>query len=299
MRKVIALVFSMMVFVGVGCGDTSGDDGINNDPGPDDIRGDGGAPGTDPGECDLGSEGCTCNAGACLAGLECRSNLCVDVSGTGGTPGPGGTPGTGGTADLCAGVVCDDNNECTEGVCDQGSGTCSYPTKTDGVSCVSNGIPDGICESGTCREAMRCAGVVCDDNNECTDDVCDPGTGACSNPSKPVGTRCDGNRSVCDADRGFCPTVTQTVDPSIPRPSTIGAELYSDISSNYAVISQSYLKEFNPVVEGAWIHSTLRNGSVCDCRDNLGWSEYTGSLNQDIGFYANLPQYASPTHCNL
>ena len=52
------------------------------------------------GDCELGSEGCECNMGKCLAGLECLSNLCVDrgTGGTGGTAGAGGVGGTGGTA---------------------------------------------------------------------------------------------------------------------------------------------------------------------------------------------------------
>ena len=48
--------------------------------------------------CVLGSEGCACNLGKCLTGLECLSGLCVDPGGTGGTVGSGGSAGFGGTA---------------------------------------------------------------------------------------------------------------------------------------------------------------------------------------------------------
>jgi hypothetical protein len=40
--------------------------------------------GSDPGEsCTPGEEGCPCNEGVCLAGLECRSDLCVQLDPTG------------------------------------------------------------------------------------------------------------------------------------------------------------------------------------------------------------------------
>jgi len=44
--------------------------------------------------CVLGSEGCACNLGKCLTGLECLSGLCVDP-GTGGTGGEAGQGGGG------------------------------------------------------------------------------------------------------------------------------------------------------------------------------------------------------------
>jgi predicted outer membrane repeat protein len=41
------------------------------------------------------------------------------------------------------------------------------------------------------RDAMLCESVVCDDGNECTNDVCDPPTGMCDYPPVADGTACD------------------------------------------------------------------------------------------------------------
>ncbi|MFZ1866057.1 MAG: hypothetical protein WAU39_17685 [Polyangiales bacterium] len=50
--------------------------------------------------CIPGYEGCVCNLGQCLTGLQCLSNLCVNADGTGGSggmAGSGGASGTGGS----------------------------------------------------------------------------------------------------------------------------------------------------------------------------------------------------------
>jgi len=46
--------------------------------------------------------------------------------GSGGTGGTGGVGGTGGTVDLCEGVVCDDNDVCTEDACNPANGECEF-----------------------------------------------------------------------------------------------------------------------------------------------------------------------------
>lgn len=50
--------------------------------------------------CIPGYEGCVCNLGQCLTGLQCLSNVCVNADGTGGSggmAGSGGASGTGGS----------------------------------------------------------------------------------------------------------------------------------------------------------------------------------------------------------
>ena len=54
----------------------------------------GGTGGSGSRDCDLGSEGCACYADACLAGLRCLSNVCVDAGDDGGPTGDGGVRGT-------------------------------------------------------------------------------------------------------------------------------------------------------------------------------------------------------------
>ena len=76
---------------------------------------------------------------------------------------------------------CNDDNECTNDVCDSASGTCSNTPVDDGTVCSFNGI-SGVCVSGACAENL-CEGVVCeDDGNECTDDVCNFSDGTCNIP---------------------------------------------------------------------------------------------------------------------
>jgi murein DD-endopeptidase MepM/ murein hydrolase activator NlpD len=50
---------------------------------------------------------------------------------------------------LCEGVVCDDGNECTNGMCDPATGTCDYTPVTDGTACDFGGLP-GLCKAGKC-----------------------------------------------------------------------------------------------------------------------------------------------------
>lgn len=79
-------------------------------------------------------------------------------------------------ADLCAGVVCDDGNVCTDDSCDPATGECVVADNTapcdDGLLCtVNDACAGGVCLSG--------APLVCDDGIICTADSCDPGTGQC------------------------------------------------------------------------------------------------------------------------
>ena len=124
---------------------------------------------------------------------------CKEVCGTGGT---GGTGGVGGMPDPCAdaNTRCNDSNECTQDVCNPANGMCSHPNETNGTSCGFSGNP-GICTAGVCEDAMLCADAAtrCDDSNECTENVCNPPDGLCSNPNETNGTSCDfsGLPGVC------------------------------------------------------------------------------------------------------
>jgi len=103
---------------------------------------------------------------------------------------------------------CNDDNECTNDVCDSASGTCSNTPVDDGTVCSFNGI-SGVCVSGACGENL-CEGVVCeDDGNECTEDVCNFSDGTCNIPVGD-GTPCSDGACV----EGICTaliTVTGTV----------------------------------------------------------------------------------------
>ena len=116
---------------------------------------------------------------------------------------------------ICLEVVCDDGDTCTRGECDYRDGTCHFFVSShNGKSCSSSNLPSGICIDGVCQEDL-CPEMVCDDgdlcttdyctvnechftptschdDNDCTEDSCDPETGHCSYPPVVDGTPCCG-----------------------------------------------------------------------------------------------------------
>ncbi|MBI5505926.1 MAG: DUF11 domain-containing protein [Deltaproteobacteria bacterium] len=113
------------------------------------------------------------NANACDDGLFCTvSDAC--------------------TGGLCTGPArdCGDSNACTDDSCNEAGDVCINADNADpcddGLFCtVSDACAGGVC-TGAARD--------CGDANVCTDDVCDEGTAACSNPN---------NTAACD-DGLFC-----------------------------------------------------------------------------------------------
>ena len=103
--------------------------------------------------------------------------------------------------DPCAGVVCDDGDECTQDVCDFRTGQCDYTVMYDGADCDFDGLA-GVCISGVCKQKYLCEGVDCDDGDECTQDVCIDATGTCDYAPAADGTECSGGLGLC-AD-GIC-----------------------------------------------------------------------------------------------
>jgi len=104
-----------------------------------------------------------------------------------------------GGTDLCEGVFCDDQNACTQDRCDGATGRCVYPPVSDGTECDFAGLP-GVCSEGFCADANLCAGVDCDDQNECTDERCVAATGLCERADRPDGTPC----SAGGCEGGVC-----------------------------------------------------------------------------------------------
>jgi Dictyostelium (slime mold) repeat len=71
---------------------------------------------------------------------------------------------------------CSDGNGCTVDTCIGGQ-TCAFAERPDGSSCGEGDPCNGgtaTCVAGTCQ---RDDVLVCDDNDKCTDDTCDPNTG--------------------------------------------------------------------------------------------------------------------------
>jgi fibro-slime domain-containing protein len=85
---------------------------------------------------------------------------------------------------------CDDENQCTNDTCDINNGQCLHTLLSsipcdDGNPCTLN----DICNNGQCIGRLR----DCNDNNECTDDICDTNTGRCRNINDNTNTCSDNN----------------------------------------------------------------------------------------------------------
>ncbi|MDI7269261.1 MAG: MYXO-CTERM sorting domain-containing protein, partial [Myxococcota bacterium] len=158
-----------------------------------------------------GTCGGTCNGmGACQAaraGEPCGTCRICNTSGSC-LPQPDGsscdylyycTVGATCTGGVCGGGSprsCDDGNACTSDSCNEAADLCLNDAVTDGTACPDGDLCNGneTCEAGVC---MPATGVTCDDDNPCTENRCNPGTGACSYPALSDGTSCsDGN--VCN-----------------------------------------------------------------------------------------------------
>jgi hypothetical protein len=83
---------------------------------------------------------------------------------------------------ICQGggaINCDDNNPCTTDLCDPVSGCLHNPNTapcSDGNACTLG----DTCSAGQCQPGDA---VVCDDNDVCTNDACDPDAGCVHTPN--------------------------------------------------------------------------------------------------------------------
>jgi hypothetical protein len=105
----------------------------------------------------------------------------------------------------CAGVVCpDDANVCTDEHCRCDgwwcTPTCVSTPAADGMECTYDGL-GGVCVSGQCGENL-CEGVVCDDDDACTDDHCDYVDGSCYVTPTMCDDQNECTEGVCDLADG-------------------------------------------------------------------------------------------------
>ena len=161
------------------------------------------------------------------AGTVCVSSVCDDSSGTAvciDTPVGDGLDCSAENPpfSLCEGGVCvsqactsdadcETPNECTfagAGICDIGTGVCGpLSNEAAGTSCnAGSGAGSGACDgAGACVD--NCAGVICDDGNECTDDPACVSVGGPTcpppiNDDNNVCTTCASGTCLCSA--GVC-----------------------------------------------------------------------------------------------
>jgi hypothetical protein len=115
---------------------------------------------------------------------------------------------------LCGGVMCNDNNPCTNDTCNMATSSCVFTNVGNGTSCSDgNGCTQAdSCQAGVCVGANP---VVCAASDQChVAGTCNSATGACSNPIIANGTACnDGSActqtDVCSA--GTCVGTTSVI----------------------------------------------------------------------------------------
>ncbi|GMV43166.1 MAG: hypothetical protein AMXMBFR64_48820 [Myxococcales bacterium] len=187
---------------------------------------------TDGNACTTGDK---CQNGQCLGsvlscddGKQCTDDSCDPAKGCQNIPNTkacdDGNPCT--TGDVCktgactagAAVVCNDGNPCTNDSCNpQAAGTgdlCVYVPIVipcdDGNKCTKN----DACALGVCKGET----VNCNDNDVCTDDLCNPASGCysilndatcndnepCTSESKCIAGQCLGTKSTDCNDNNVC-----------------------------------------------------------------------------------------------
>ncbi len=172
------------------------------------------------GNCDDGNS-CTssdtCSAGKCLPGEAvncndsnpCTADACAPGSGCTNLPisGPCSDQNPCTVGDICQEgncspgpeMDCDDDNSCTDDSCGEG-GQCVHLANDGGCDDGNKCTLDDYCHEGTCHYSGL---LDCDDENVCTDNLCDPGVGCLSKPNKA--TCDDGNPcttgDICSASQ--------------------------------------------------------------------------------------------------
>ncbi|UJR82026.1 lamin tail domain-containing protein [Sandaracinus amylolyticus] len=105
---------------------------------------------------------------------------------------------TGNCLDATTPLECDDSNPCTDDACVAATG-CDHDPASAGTACADADLCDG---AEACDAAGNCVAgtpVDCSDDDLCTDDVCAPATGACTNPLAAAGATC-ADEDRCDGD---------------------------------------------------------------------------------------------------
>ena len=159
----------------------------------------------------VNADGASCDDGnACTVNDTCRAGSCVGVAGSV--------------------AVCPPLDSChLAGTCDPLTGTCSNPPKPNGSACDDG---NACTQADTCRLGVCKGGapVACTALDSChTAGVCDPRTGACSNPPKADGAPCN--------DGLFCTvndTCTSGVCGGAPRNCATAADQCNNAVCNEA-----------------------------------------------------------------
>ncbi len=193
---------------------------------------------------------CDADGSVCSVGDKCQSGLC--------------------TAGKLK--VCDDANPCTDDSCDPVK-DCLYlnslkPCNADDNPCtVGDACSGGVCKAGTAK--------VCDDQNPCTSDSCDPNppnSGACVYSAAALaGAPCDADKSVCTKN-----------DACLAGKCTVGAPLNCDDGNSCTDDSCDPLKGCQNV------------NNVAPCSDNVPCT--VGDACKDAVCKAGAPKVCDDTN---
>jgi len=171
----------------------------------------------------VGSDAVVCEASdVChLVGVcDPATGACSDPAGNDEAPcddGDACTTTSACSAGACVGteaLTCDDGNDCTVDGCDVETG-CTFAAADSGASCDDG---DACTQVDACDGEGACVGadpVVCSASDQCHyPGVCDPESGACSDPAVPDGMLCDDGdlcttedscvEGVCGGDAVVC-----------------------------------------------------------------------------------------------
>jgi hypothetical protein len=127
-------------------------------------------------------------------------------------------------------LVCNDQNPCTDDVCDPNKcdaggancGQCVAPQVNDGTLCSDGKDCTGSdkCAAGKCTGIDLISTGGCDDNNACTNDGCLQGTGCINTPTAPGTTKfCNDGNSCTELDKcagSTCTGVPRDCNDNLP-----------------------------------------------------------------------------------
>lgn len=232
-----------------------------------------------------------CVAGSCVGGnsVICAASDQCHLAGS-------CDPFTGQCANPAApdGVVCNDGNGCTQtdlcvgglclganpvqcsaqddchdaGTCDPSTGQCTNPTKPDDTDCSDGDVctQNDKCQAGTCTAGPA---IVCEDNNVCTADSCDPSTG-CVNAPVPDDSPCDDSNACNVGDRclaGVC-EATGGLDCDDNNPCTADSCDTNGGCNHIALADGSACSDSNACTANDVCQAGQCTGMVLDCDDN-------------------------------
>ena len=113
-----------------------------------------------------------------------------------------------------------DGNPCTRDACNSQGGCRHTALAVPEQDCDGNPCTVPICSDGICLETGR----SCDDANACTDDACNPTTGACTFTPRPNGTWCAAGDACHEPSRCMdaqCTAGVAIVCPDDGKPCTV------------------------------------------------------------------------------